>query len=479
MLTPIGLFIFKLKNLYLSTKQKQSGWLNKVRSYYNIWILNKLICVIIPFIKKVIITAIRWFITNCSTIIAQLVIAASHYYNAYYKQNKSIMNLYPAFADINLNSILSLVTKNNKPNTFIGIIYIVIHFTRYWVLPIVLFISMLSLLFIAREVPVSKFLFTIISLGFFIYLLISGFVFFFKKYKYSKYTTAMHRFWRRAFSIFWLLEGFLFVIFLYLTVFANQEPFYMYDNSQFFKNFNYPWRVFLQEVTVLILIIILLRFAVIRLKDTAPLKLFLVIYIISLLAIIIAWSEFYQFYYTLNHYNNIDWVYDEEAAIWSIELEAKKSRILLHFITICIIAKFWHFVFILGFWVFSVLRWLQLRTVHLPLLSVNLQNFIILYVLNWIVMYPWAKYVFRRHLYKNYTWLYTNFRSIGIRVFFLDFYNYSYSLMSMSWLYQGLASYYYNTFTYQVTYLSLHGMESSWSGFNEFAMASEWKTNFS
>ena len=94
-------------------------------------------------------------------------------------------------------------------------------------------------------------------------------------------------------------------------------------------------------------------------------------------------------------------------------------------------------------------------------------------------MYPWAKYVFRRHLYKNYTWLYTNFRSIGIRVFFLDFYNYSYSLMSMSWLYQGLASYYYNTFTYQVTYLSLHGMESSWSGFNEFAMASEWKTNFS
>ena len=31
------------------------------------------------------------------------------------------------------------------------------------------------------------------------------------------------------------------------------------------------------------------------------------------------------------------------------DFETKKTRILLHFITMCIIAKFWHFIFILGF----------------------------------------------------------------------------------------------------------------------------------
>ena len=69
----------------------------------------------------------------------------------------------------------------------------------------------------------------------FFYWLVSGFVFFFKKYQYRYFTSAIQRFWRRSFTIFWAIEGCIFVIFLYLTLNANQEPVYMYDNSQIYK----------------------------------------------------------------------------------------------------------------------------------------------------------------------------------------------------------------------------------------------------
>ena len=49
-------------------------------------------------------------------------------------------------------------------------------------------------LFFLRDIPVNKHLFAILSLLAFTYLLVSGFVFFLKKYRYGKYTTAMHRF---------------------------------------------------------------------------------------------------------------------------------------------------------------------------------------------------------------------------------------------------------------------------------------------
>jgi hypothetical protein len=283
------------------------------------------------------------------------------------------------------------------------------------------------MLFTLRDIPVNKFMFTVISIGFFTYLLISGFVFFLKKYKYGKYTTAMNRYWRRTFSIFWLLEGFLFSVFLYLAVFSSQEPFFGYDNAQFMKNFTYPWRLFIQETSTLVFIIIIARYALLRLKDISTFKLYTIITVITVLFLTMTWSEFYQFYYVLNHYNALDWTFDEDTFTWSMELETKKTRILLHFITICIVAKFWHFIFILAFWIFSVSRWLQTDRIHYSLFSANLQNFVILYLLNWIVMYPWFKYTFRRHLYKNYTWMYTNFRNTGTRIFFIDIVNYGYA----------------------------------------------------
>lgn len=423
------------------------------------------------YITKSIITINKSLIQLCVKKLKRAYKNSVHYYSNYYSKGRSVINLYPEYQNVSISKAVKLVLlpRDMKEFNLFSSLTLFMSFISKWVFPMLMGGLLLILLFTLRDIPVNKFLFIAVSLGFFTYLLLSGFVFFLKKYKYSKYTTAMHRYWRRTFSIFWLLEGYLFLVFLYLTVFSNQEPFFAYDNIQFFKDLTYPWRLFIQEAAMLIFIIALLRFALLRLKDISVFKLYSILFIVSTIIFMMTWVEFYQFYYTLNYYNSIDWAYDEDSFTWSMELETKKTRILLHFITMCIIAKFWHFIFILGFWMFSMCRWLQLNTVHYALLSANLQNFIILYLLNWIVMYPWVKYLFRRYLFKNYTWLYSNFRTTGSRVFFIDFINYAHTLIITINPFSVPLSFTV-VFNYLLCCWNLNGASFSFEGFKVFTM---------
>jgi hypothetical protein len=71
------------------------------------------------------------------------------------------------------------------------------------------------------------------------YWLISGFVFFIKKYQFGKYTSVVQRFWRRTYILFWLIEITTFSVFLFLTINASQESFYMFDQISIFKTHLY------------------------------------------------------------------------------------------------------------------------------------------------------------------------------------------------------------------------------------------------
>ena len=63
------------------------------------------------------------------------------------------------------------------------------------------------------------------------YLLMSTFNNFLNKYKYGKFTSAIQRFWKRTGMVFWLIEGFLFLIFFYYFLNSSQESLYMHDYS--------------------------------------------------------------------------------------------------------------------------------------------------------------------------------------------------------------------------------------------------------
>ena len=132
---------------------------------------------------------------------------------------------------------------------------------------------------------------------------------------------------------------------------------------------------------------------------------FIIVFITCLLTYIV-WCEFYQFFFTTSWYGELMWFFDAEDKLWNLESVFKRTRIVNHYVTICIIAKFWHLIFIYIFWLFFVTRVNELRRVRYPLLSANLQNFVILYVMNFILMYPWLKYIFRRFYSNFYFWFF-------------------------------------------------------------------------
>ena len=57
---------------------------------------------------------------------------------------------------------------------------------------------------------------------------------------------------------------------------------------------------------MLIFIILLVRYALVRLKDISTFKIYTIIIVTTALFLSMAWGEFYQFYYVLNHYNALD-----------------------------------------------------------------------------------------------------------------------------------------------------------------------------
>ena len=110
---------------------------------------------------------------------------------------------------------------------------------RLWILPITIALLFIYYSFFIKSLPFSKVFFGYLLLANMFYLFISGFVFFFKKYQYRLYTSAIQRFWRRSLMVFWIIEGSLFSVFVYLIFNSSQEPIHMYDNLQIYKTHLY------------------------------------------------------------------------------------------------------------------------------------------------------------------------------------------------------------------------------------------------
>lgn len=291
---------------------------------------------------------------------------------------------------------------------------------RFWLVPLVVGFIIVYYSMVLRCVPFNKIVAFWIIFGMVAYWLLSGFVFFVKKYQFSKYTTAIQRFWRRSYILFWLIEFSLFMVYVYLTLNANQESFYMFDQIQVFKTHLFSWRSFLLKFFPLTVLLILGYFLLLSLKWNVLSKNSLLVTIITLIIVNVVWVEFYQFFHVVNYYGNFNWVYEADEKMWSLELEPRKTRTVNHYVMLLLILKFWHIVLIVAFWVFFILRGLEIGRLRYPLLSANLQNFLILYLFAWVNMFPWLKFVLRRYIDMPYYWFYVNNRELGYRVFFND-----------------------------------------------------------
>lgn len=301
---------------------------------------------------------------------------------------------------------------------------------RYWFLGLVLGLTAFYYLMYIRLLPFNKIIFEWALIIMFLYWLMSGFVFFIKKYQYSKFTSVIQRFWKRSYILFWLIESGVFITFFYLTLNASEEPTYMYDQMKLYKSHLFSWRWFLVKLIPMLSLIIIGYFAQLSLKWNIFSKQSSVILALTLIITYLVWLEFYQFFHVVNFYGNLVWVYDYDEFLWNLELEFRRTRLANNYVAVCLMAKFWHLVFIFVFWVFFVLRVNEIGRVRYPLFVANLQNFIILYIMSWLYMYPWLKFIYRPHLDTPYYWFFLNARRIGVRVFFNDIKLFYYAIFS-------------------------------------------------
>lgn len=253
-----------------------------------------------------------------------------------------------------------------------------------------------------------------------IYWLLSTFVFFNKKYYWGKFTTANQRFWKRTLLLFWILEFFLFFIFLYLTCNANSESYFMLDQLQIYKKFLSPIRVFIVNLSVTTVLILLVYLTMLSLKWQFFNKITLFYLVISNILGFILFFECYQFFHLINYYSNVYWEYDQDMEVWLIEFEARKTRTHHHYSILLGILKFWHIIFIVGVWVFFFLRSLEIGRFRYPNIAANLQNFLFLYVFNWIILFPWVKFFLKYFAAYTYTNLFIHFRAYSTYYLFSD-----------------------------------------------------------
>jgi len=321
---------------------------------------------------------------------------------------------------------------------------------KYWFVGLILGgISFYYLTYI-RLLTFNKIMFEWLLVIMFGYWLMTGFVYFIKRYQYSKFTSVMQRFWKRTYILFWIIESGFFLTFFFVTLNAPEEPIYMYDQIKMFKSHLFSWRLFILKLVPVITLIILSYYLILNLKWTTFSRQAPVLVAITLTLIYVFWLEFYQYFHIISFYDNLTWSFDPEEYLWDLNSDFRRTRIANNIVSVCLISKYIHLVFIFIFWIFLILRVNEIGRVRYPLLAANAQNFIILYLLCWLYMYPWFKFAFRRHLETQYYWYFYSARRIGFRVFFNDIILYISSLLRFNFMNTSLYNFNTGLFYYWI-----------------------------
>lgn len=341
--------------------------------------------------------------------------------NIFLKNNRASVRCNQSHIGFYLNT--QNISKNNYVTLFflfLGGLKFFWQAFKFWVVGILLAYFAIYYLMYIRSLSFAKVSTVYLIATMFSYWLMSGFVFFIKKYQYSKFTSSIQRFWRRTLSYFWLVEFYLIGIFLWMLLNASQEPIFMFDQISIFKTHHFSWKLFLLKIVPVILLILLTYILMISLKWSTFSKNSVLLLSVTLLMLYVFWCEFYQFFHVVNFYGNLNWSFDSDENLWTLELESRKTRTLNTYVSFCLMVKFWHLVFVLAFWLFFIMRSNELRRSRYPLLSANFQNILIIYFFSIIHMVPWIKNFYRRFFDNPYYWFFNSARNIGYKIFFID-----------------------------------------------------------
>ena len=247
--------------------------------------------------------------------------------------------------------------------------------------------------------------------GLIFFWLISGFNFFLKRYRFGKFTSSIQRFWKRTNTYFWLIEGFLFILFFYYYLNSSQEVYYMYDESNLNQTHLTSLVSFYFSSSLLAILIIYAAYLLHNLVNYTFSQLLLHLVLITVGIIYIFILETYQFYYIITLFFENTWVFDADINTWQLTFELPKIRVKQQYLLLAMIAKYWHFIFIFFSWLFLVTKSFEQRRVYYNLFTLNFQNLILLMLLNCLFISNWLKWVIRRYFDIVYYWFFVDFNN--------------------------------------------------------------------
>jgi hypothetical protein len=266
---------------------------------------------------------------------------------------------------------------------------------------------LLSLYYIQIEIAKQLTLWYIFAI--FYYLLMSTFNSFLIKYRYGKFTSAIQRFWKRTGIVFWLIEGFLFLLFFYYFLNSSQEPLYMFDYSSLNQELVLQLKISYKNLILTSLSIYLSYILIYNLNFFSFYQNLIILTIILLIIFYSLYIESYQFIYIINLYSDKFWLFEDTSQSWVLEAEQNNLRVKQQYFIYCLIAKYWHFIFIFISWFFFYVKSVEIKKISYSLLGYNTQNLLILYVLNLLCLIQWLKYLIKKFLEVTYHWFHIQY----------------------------------------------------------------------
>jgi hypothetical protein len=144
---------------------------------------------------------------------------------------------------------------------------------------------------------------------------------------------------------------------------------------------------------------------------------------ISLIIFYTLFIETYQFVYIINLFADKNWIFDDTKQLWVLEIEQNNLRVKQQYFVLCLIAKYWHFIFIFISWFFFLIKSLESNKISYTMLGYNVQNLIILYLLNLMCLIQWAKFLFKKFIDIIYYWFHIQYDEKFFITILIEIYN--------------------------------------------------------
>ncbi len=251
--------------------------------------------------------------------------------------------------------------------------------------------------------------------------LYSTFMFFMKNYKFSKYISMTRRFWRRSFNLFWLVESLWFIIFIYCLLTANHEPVH-YEEVYIYKNFYIgSFKIYFINNLLVVALILFVFTIIIFIKFISFFQFIQYFLLINIFFLFFFFIELYQFCNVVSFFWELSFIFNNINNFFELFIDYWRFRPRVAFFSVMLLAKFWHFIFILGCWVIFLIKIVENKLFSLELLSASLQNLIIFYLMSFIHVITLCKWFFKFIFKKLWFWFFIN--PIN-NIFYISFFNY-------------------------------------------------------